>query len=85
MTLFVGAANTVGVAVISLVFMVGGYLLLAVLWYLMVYRPSRRERLAREQRLARGRGPEPAPPGADRRGGVDGAASTGERVPGDEG
>ena len=36
--------NTTGLALISLAFIVGGYVLIAGLWYFMVYRPSRRER-----------------------------------------
>ena len=36
--------NTTGIALISLAFIVGGYVLVTALWYLMVYRPSRRER-----------------------------------------
>jgi hypothetical protein len=36
------AESTTGIAIIAGVFIVGGYLLLMVLWYLMVYRPGRR-------------------------------------------
>ena len=36
--------NTTGIALISLAFIVVGYVLVTALWYLMVYRPSRRER-----------------------------------------
>lgn len=42
----VATGAVVMVALISLVFIVGGYALLAALWYLMVYRPSRRDRAA---------------------------------------
>lgn len=52
MSSLVVADSTVGIAVISLVFIVGGYLLVGVLWYLMVRRPSRDERM-RAERLAR--------------------------------
>ncbi|MEP6954365.1 MAG: hypothetical protein ABI950_09925 [Solirubrobacteraceae bacterium] len=38
--------NTVGIAVISMVILGGGYLFVGALWYLMVYRPSREERRA---------------------------------------
>jgi len=65
----VAAENTVGIAVISLVFIVGGYLLLAALWYLMVYRPSRRDRMER-QTSARDTPPD---------------AMTGAHTPGDDG
>lgn len=39
--------GNVAVALISLVFLLGGYLLVAGLWYVMVYRPSRRDRSGR--------------------------------------
>ncbi len=46
MSLVPGAAeNTTGIVIISAVILVGGYVFLAALFYLVVYRPSRRERL----------------------------------------
>ena len=39
--MLVAAENTTGIAIIALVFIIGGYLLLMALWYLMVYRPGR--------------------------------------------
>ncbi|MGI8623839.1 MAG: hypothetical protein ACR2NB_10250 [Solirubrobacteraceae bacterium] len=53
------ADNTTGIAVISLTIIVGGYLLVASLWYLMVYRPSRQRR-AREQQQGKGSPHDPA-------------------------
>ncbi len=47
-TLVAAAVSTAGVTLISLVFLLGGYLLVAALWYLMVYRPSRRDSSQRE-------------------------------------
>lgn len=46
MSLVPGAAeNTTGIVIISALILVGGYVFLAALFHLMVYRPSRRERL----------------------------------------
>jgi hypothetical protein len=42
----VAAENAVAIAVIALVFIVGGYVLLAWLWYVLVRKPSREERAA---------------------------------------
>ena len=38
--------NTLGLAVVSMAILAGGYLLVVGLWYLMVYRPAREERRA---------------------------------------
>ena len=54
----VAVENTVGIAVISMVILGGGYLFVGALWYLMVYRPSREERRALAERTS-----SPAPAG----------------------
>ena len=48
----VAVENTVGIAVVSMVILGGGYLLVGALWYLMVYRPSREERRALAERAS---------------------------------
>ena len=40
----VAAENTVGIAIVSMAILAGGYVIVVGLWYLMVYRPSREER-----------------------------------------
>lgn len=42
------AGSSLAIALISLVFLLGGYLLVAGLWYVMVYRPSRRDQSERK-------------------------------------
>jgi len=44
--------DKVGVAAVSLLVIVAGYLFLAGLFYLMVYRPGRRERQERQRRAS---------------------------------
>lgn len=51
--MLIAAANQLGIVIVAAVFLVGGYVLVAGGWYLMVLRPSRRERA------------EPAPPVAE--------------------
>ena len=46
------AQSTTGIALISLVFIVGGYLFIGGLWYVMVKRPGSEERRALEEREA---------------------------------
>ncbi len=48
-TLVAAAGSTAGITLISLAFLLGGYLLVAALWYLMVYRPSRRDSSQRKK------------------------------------
>ena len=49
MTLPLSAVGgTVWIALISLAFIIGGYIAVAGLWYLMVYRPSRSDRAHEE-------------------------------------
>jgi hypothetical protein len=57
--------HTVAIAIISLVVIVGGYLLLAGLFYVMVYRPRRDERRAQELDSEREREAGAAPNGDD--------------------
>ena len=38
------AEHTVGIAILSMAILVGGYAVVFGLWYLMVYRPSRERR-----------------------------------------
>ena len=45
----VAAENTVGIAILSAVILAGGYAVVVGLWYLMVYRPSREERLRADE------------------------------------
>jgi hypothetical protein len=51
----VAAENTVGIAILSLVILAGGYAVVVGLWYLMVYRPSRDERRAADERAGAAR------------------------------
>jgi hypothetical protein len=48
----VAAENTVGIAILSMVILAGGYAVVVGLWYLMVYRPARDERRAADERDA---------------------------------
>ena len=50
------ADSTTGIALISLGFIVGGYFVLAGLFYVIVYRPARSERRARGSQADRARG-----------------------------
>ena len=40
----IAATNELGIVIVAAIFLVAGYLLVGAGWYLMVLRPSRRER-----------------------------------------